>query len=346
LLIAAVPDMMPSMLPSRGPALKLSVYNLPWPTDWGLVFGVDRPLVLEIGFGNGEFLNHLYAQYPEHHIIGVEVSNQSLVKGEARLSAHGLGDRVQVVYGPGLTALAHLFLPDSLDHIVVNNPDPWFKTRHEGKRLIQRDTVDWMASRLAPGGRLHLATDVAAYAHMSDEVLSSTAGLVNVLPEGWVHELPDRPSTKYQRRGDRMGHQMAYFVYERSPEPLPYRPVVQEHTMPHATLTTPLTLDQIAEAFERHNYRTASADIAYVQAYLATKTGSLLVETTIAEPTIQQTLALMILARREPNAYMVRVGGIGHARPTDGVHRAVALLVDWVVGLHTEGQVVSLKVRR
>src|SRR5262249_36838596 len=147
-------------------------------------------------------------------------ANRSLLRVERKIEQEGIGN-VRVIHSMAETALAHLFVPASITQIHINFPDPWFKQDHSHRRLMQRDTLDAMVSRLTLGGELYLATDIIAYAEMSRDLLENTPGLDNVLPRAWVHELPGRVITKYEATARREGRERYYFAYRRNLLPAP-----------------------------------------------------------------------------------------------------------------------------
>lgn len=322
---------------------KLSCYNLPWPTDWAQVFGADRPLILEIGFGNGDHLIHLGRTKPDHHIIGVEVANQSLEKAERKIHHQRLSN-ARAVHGRGETALHHLFGPASLSEVHINYPDPWFKDRHAGRRLVQRDTLDAIVSRLLPGGRLYLATDIVAYAEMSHALLIETPGLTNCLAEAWVHELPGRFMTKYELKGLREGRSGHYFVYERNDQPAPKIPVVRDLPMPHVVLQTPMPLSDVLAQSGQLAYDAGDIHVSVIDTYINARRGALLFEVYIDEPTIEMHIGIMVTPRDEPNTYTVRYNTMGFPRSTLGLRQATAFLADWIVSLHPEAKIIESRV--
>ncbi|MCU0514588.1 MAG: tRNA (guanosine(46)-N7)-methyltransferase TrmB [Anaerolineae bacterium] len=324
---------------------KLNCFNLPWPVDWPALFGVARPLLVEIGFGNGDFLLHLATTRPECSIIGLEISNQSLEKAEARIARHALANAV-AIHSRAETALHHLLEPQSVQEFHINNPDPWFKNRHSGRRLIQPDTVAALVSRLVPGGLLYLATDVPAYAEMSHEVLSSTPGLTNTLPAPWVDALPGRIVTKYEARGLRQGNPPKMFCYRRNDQPAPAIPVLKEQDMPHLLLKTPMTPAEILERFTRMTCHDGpETHIIFMQGYLSQGGRGLLFETTLREPTIEQHIGLMLFPRDEPGEYTLRYAAMGMPRITAGLHTATRCLGDWIVSLHPEAAITASRLR-
>ena len=329
--------------------LKLNSQMLDWPTDWTALFGVNRPLIVEIGFGHGAFLVHLARCYPDANVVGLEIANRSLAKTEGKVEREGI-DNIRLIHSTAETALHHLFTPASIQQIHVNFPDPWFKTDHAGRRLMQRDTLDAIASRLANGGEFYLATDILAYAEMVNELLAQTPGLDNLLPDAWANSLPGRVVTKYEAAARREGRECYYFAYRRNQLPAPDVPVIKELLpMPHIVFASPLTLEQMADRFEPQKQSEGGVNIHLMSAYVGKE--ALLVETHVGEPTITQHIALVIVARPRPdtpgaNEYTIQLSTLGQPRVTAGIHQAVRLLGDWALRLHPENRFVKEKVSR
>lgn len=314
--------------------------TLPWPTDWDAAFGGPRPLLVEIGFGYGQFLLHLARQRPDAGVIGLEVANRCLTAVEQAVARQQL-DNVRLVHAPAHTALHHLFAPAALDQVHVNFPDPWFKGRHSHRRLMQRDTLDLIVNRLRPGGSFFLATDIRAYAELSAALLAQTPGLANLLPDAWASALPGRIVTRYEDKARRQGRACYYFACRRTDSPAPPAPPVRELEMPHLVFASPLTLDEMLARFESREHSAGSTHVRFMFAYRGER--SLLVETYVKEATIDQHIALMVLARAAPGEYTVQLNTLGQPRPTPGVHRAVALLGAWLVGLDPAARVIKQK---
>lgn len=323
----------------------LNSLNLPWPTDWTQIFGTERPLVVEIGFGNGDYLIHLHEVYPDCNILGLEISNKSMEKAEQKIRTRGL-NRVRVVNSRAETALHHLLTPQSVHAFHINYPDPWFKKRHSGRRLMQRDTLDAIVNRLEPRGELYLATDIVEYAEMSHELLQETPGLDNELEQAWVHEIPGRYRTKYEEKGLREGRPGHYFRYRRNKQSAPDIPVLVELEMPHLVLTSPQTSAEILEAFTPLKAKMGDGiHVAVLSAFINQRQNVLLFEIRVDEPTIEQHTALMLFPREETHQYTLKYATLGHPRPTLGLHRATRFVGEWIAGLHPEASIISAKVR-
>ncbi len=328
--------------------LKLNSRMLPWPADWPALFGAERPLIVEIGFGQGEFLLHLARTNPAASVIGFEIANRPLTRTEQKIDRESVKN-VRAIHSMAETALHHLFIPASITQIHVNFPDPWFKKDHSHRRLIQRDTLDAIVSRLASGGEFYLATDILAYAEMSRDLLAETPGLDNVLPEAWADTMPGRVVTKYEAAARREGRACYYFAYRRDHVPGPDVPVAKEQPMPHVVFASPLSLQDMIDRFEplARSDAESGINVRLMNAFLGRD--ALLVETHVGEPTITQHVALVILARLHPDTpgareFTIQLGTIGQPRPTRGVHLAVRLLADWVLSLHPENRIIKQKV--
>jgi tRNA (guanine-N7-)-methyltransferase len=321
---------------------KLSSSRLSWPTDWTKLFGTVQPLIVEIGFGYGAFLVHLARQNPAANVVGVEIANKCLAAGEAAVERHQLVN-VRIVHSTAETALHHLFTPASITQIHINFPDPWFKKKHGHRRLMQRDTLDAMINRLRPGGWLYLATDIIEYAEMSAELLAETPGLSNTLDTPWVLSMPGRVSTKYEGKAQREGRECYYFAYQRNTLPAPDVPVVEELEMPHIVFKTPLTMDEIMAKFSESEHLVGNTHIHLINAYRGTHV--VLFEVYVKEPTIDQRVAIVLSKRPEDQEFTLKLGMIGHPRPTYGLHRATAILGDWINSLHPDTQILKKKVK-
>lgn len=318
---------------------KLSATRLPWPADWSAVFGRKAPLILEIGFGRGHFLFHLARTNPGCNIVGLEISNECLVGAERKLG-RGEAPNARVVHARAETALHHLFVPASLQQVHINFPDPWFKTRHSRRRLMQRDTVDTLTSRLAHGGLLYLATDIVEYAEMSAALLENTPGLSNLLPASWASAMPGRTITKYERTAQREGRACYYFAYRRNSRTAPDIPVQKELPMPHMVLTGVPDAADIQSRFAPLHLAEDETVVRVLACFRDER--ALLFEVYAKEPTIDQHCAIMLTPRPDGDATLL-LSPLGHPRPTAAIHRAVRLIGDWIVGLSPGAHVVESK---
>jgi tRNA (guanine-N7-)-methyltransferase len=176
----------------------------PSPLDTHSVFGRSAPVVLEIGFGMGAATAEIAAQRPSDDFIGVEVHPPGVGALLQRISEQGLGN-LRIVSHDAVEVLEHMVPLASLAGVHVFFPDPWHKTKHHKRRLIQPPLVALLASRLRPGGVLHCATDWEPYAEQMIEVLSAEPALQNTA-EAYAPRPGYRPMTKFEERGLRLGH--------------------------------------------------------------------------------------------------------------------------------------------
>jgi tRNA (guanine-N7-)-methyltransferase len=180
------------------------------------LFGRRAPRTLEIGFGNGEHLAALAAAHPERDYLGIEVHRPGVGHLLMLAAERGLNN-VRVSDHDAVEVLRDQIAPGSLDEVLVLFPDPWHKKRHHKRRLIQPPFVELVATRIASGGVLRLATDWEEYALQMLEVLSRSPAFVNVSPSGDWMPAPSRAPTRFEKRGARLGHGVWDLAFRRRP---------------------------------------------------------------------------------------------------------------------------------
>lgn len=182
--------------------------------DLSALFPQQAPLTVEIGFGMGDSLLEMAAAAPQQNFLGIEVHKPGVGK-----LLHGLADRqltnLRVMCHDAKEVVEHCLAPDSVQRFLVFFPDPWHKKRHNKRRIIQPAFVSLLASRLQPGGTLHLATDWQPYAEHMLEVLEASSEFSNANGPNQFWPDPDRPETKFERRGQRLGHGVWDLLYEK-----------------------------------------------------------------------------------------------------------------------------------
>jgi tRNA (guanine-N7-)-methyltransferase len=178
----------------------------PAPLDLDRLFGRSAPRMLEIGFGAGEALLAFSQAHAEVDCIGVEVHRPGV--GRLLLGAHAAGvSNLRVISHDAVEVLRHQLPPQSIELVHIFFPDPWPKKRHHKRRLIQSTFVELLARVLTPGGTLCLATDWQHYAQHMRDVLDASTAFVNAAGEqGYVERASERPLTRFERRGQRLGH--------------------------------------------------------------------------------------------------------------------------------------------
>jgi tRNA (guanine-N7-)-methyltransferase len=189
--------------------------------DLPRLFGRRAPVTLEIGFGNGENLAQLARRHPGRDFLGVEVHRAGVGRLLLALQAEALGN-VRIVCHDAVEVLTWQLAPACLDEILILFPDPWPKKRHHKRRLLQAPFAALAASRLVPGGVLRAATDWQPYAQEMLEVLSATAALENLAgSSGFVPRPTEREATRFERRGERLGHEVWDLAFRRRAGPSP-----------------------------------------------------------------------------------------------------------------------------
>jgi len=185
------------------------------PIDPAQLFGGQAPCQLEIGFGNGDNLLALAAAHPTQHFIGVEVHPPGVGHLLRQAAAGGLAN-LKVIQHDAVEVLREQIAPGSLDAILILFPDPWHKKRHHKRRLVSPEFAALAASRLCCGGTLQLATDWEPYAEAMLDVLNAVPALRNRAADGrFVPRNPGRIVTRFERRGERLGHAVHDLCYER-----------------------------------------------------------------------------------------------------------------------------------
>ncbi len=196
-----------------------------WP-DYGLslhrgrldpdaCFGRQAPRVLEIGFGMGDSLFAMASDEPDKDFIGIEVHPPGVGRLINNAGKTGLTN-LRVYMADAMDVLEDCIPDQSLTRLQIYFPDPWHKKKHHKRRMIQPAFVQRLRSKLALGGVLHLATDWQHYAEQMLEVMSAAEGFRNLSPGGDYCPRPAyRPITKFEKRGERLGHGVWDLLFER-----------------------------------------------------------------------------------------------------------------------------------
>ncbi len=184
--------------------------------DLHALFGRAAPRMLEIGFGAGEALLEFAAAHPEIDCIGVEVHRPGV--GRLLLGAEAANLRnLRVICHDAVEVLQQQLAPGCIDLVHIFFPDPWPKKRHHKRRLIQPPFVELLATAIAAGGTLRLATDWEPYAQHMREVIDASPAFANVATDtGFVARSAERALTRFERRGQRLGHGVRDLEYRRA----------------------------------------------------------------------------------------------------------------------------------
>ena len=184
--------------------------------DLATLFGREAPVVLEIGFGMGASLVEMAKAAPEKNFIGIEVHRPGV--GACLTSAEEAGVTNLRLFCHDAVEVLEQMIPDqSIDTLQLFFPDPWHKSRHHKRRIVQAPFVQMLRPKLKLGGLFHMATDWQNYAEQMLEVMSVAEGFTNTSAFGDYVPRPDaRPLTQFEQRGHRLGHGVWDLVFQRT----------------------------------------------------------------------------------------------------------------------------------
>ncbi|MGR5065783.1 tRNA (guanosine(46)-N7)-methyltransferase TrmB [Photobacterium sp. DNB23_23_1] len=184
--------------------------------DWKEVFNNDNPVTLEIGFGMGASLVEMAKNSPEKNFIGIEVHSPGV--GACLMGAEEAGlTNLRVMCHDGVEVFEHMIADGSLDCVQLFFPDPWHKARHHKRRIVQPEFAEMLRKKLKIGGIFHMATDWENYAEHMVEVMDAAPGYRNTATDGaYIPRPEDRPLTKFEARGHRLGHGVWDMKYART----------------------------------------------------------------------------------------------------------------------------------
>lgn len=178
------------------------------PFDFAALFGRNAPVILEIGFGNGESLAVMAEQNPEHDFLGIEVHRPGVGHILQLVQARQLNN-VRLICADAVEILRRNIPDRCLTGVNLFFPDPWPKKRHHKRRIVHPGFIELVASKLQPGGLFHFATDWQDYMEHVVAVMNVSKSYARVD----TGEALPRPATKFQRRGQKLGHGVWDLVY-------------------------------------------------------------------------------------------------------------------------------------
>ncbi|MGC0877515.1 tRNA (guanosine(46)-N7)-methyltransferase TrmB [Pantoea agglomerans] len=193
----------------------MGVEYQPEPVDLPALFGREAPVTLEIGFGMGASLVTMAQNTPHQNFLGIEVHAPGV---GACLAAAKEADvqNLRVMCHDAVEVLEKMIPDNSLRMVQLFFPDPWHKARHNKRRIVQVPFADLVMRKLKLGGVFHMATDWEAYAEHMLEVMNSIDGYRNQSEQqNYVPRPETRPLTKFEQRGQRLGHGVWDLMFER-----------------------------------------------------------------------------------------------------------------------------------
>lgn len=184
--------------------------------DLDAIFGRHAEHHLEIGFGNGASLVAMAQANPDKDFIGIEVHRPGVANVLLQIEQLGLSN-IRVLCADAVEVLRHNLAEASLDAVYIFFPDPWHKTRHHKRRLVQLAFIELLQTRLRPGGLVHMATDWENYAKHMLAVMKQAEGFTNLAQDGKFCDRPDyRLLTRFEQRGLRLGHGVWDLMFRKS----------------------------------------------------------------------------------------------------------------------------------
>lgn len=204
-------DFQKNMMEEHWPQFGLDYQNTP--LDFQAIYGNDKPVILEIGFGMGKSLVEMAAANPDKNYLGVEVHTP----GVGACIAYAVEKAVtnlRIICHDATEILRDAVADASLGGLQLFFPDPWHKAKHHKRRIVQPPFVAQVVQKLQPNGFIHMATDWENYAEQMLEVLSANPHLTNTAPQDFIPRPDFRPLTKFEARGHRLGHGVwdLYFI--------------------------------------------------------------------------------------------------------------------------------------
>lgn len=178
-------------------------------------FQRNAPCILEIGFGNGTSLAEMAANSPQQDYIGIEVHRPGV--GNLLLQTEKLGlKNLRVINEDAVEVLKQMIANNSLDALYLFFADPWHKKRHHKRRIVQKEFVQLLRKKLKIDGVFHMATDWEDYAQHMMQVMNESDGFENTAGQNQYLVRPDyRPLTKFEQRGQRLGHGVWDLIFKK-----------------------------------------------------------------------------------------------------------------------------------
>lgn len=182
--------------------------------DFHSIFRNNNPIILEIGFGNGESLLKMAQENHNTNFIGIEVYKAGIGNVCQKAYINNLKN-IKVICGDATEVLANNIYDNTFKKVQLFFPDPWPKKRHQKRRIIRNNFVNLVASKLLPGGIFHLATDWEHYAFEMLKTVDSNMNFNNLNGAGNYSPLqcPNRPPTKFEVKGIKLGHKVFDLEY-------------------------------------------------------------------------------------------------------------------------------------
>ena len=184
--------------------------------DVAKLYQKQSPLILEIGFGMGDSLIEMAQSNPDFNYLGIEVHKPGVGRLLGNISEHSLTN-IRVMQADAVEVLKSQILDYSLNSVYLFFPDPWHKRRHNKRRIVKDEFIQLLRKKLQSHGQFHMATDWKDYALQMLKEMKNTSGFKNCSADGDYIPRPEyRPMTKFERRGERLGHGVWDILFEKT----------------------------------------------------------------------------------------------------------------------------------
>jgi tRNA (guanine-N7-)-methyltransferase len=303
------------------PLLRLG--ELSWPADPQAIFGRSGPFVLEIGFGNGQFLAELSSFHPEWNLLGVEIAPASITRAYLRAQRERLAN-IRVLHGQARFAVRELCPPRSLHRVFVNFPDPWPREKHQERRLMQQPFLRMLSTRLQDERALLFTTDHEEYFRFAVEEAKATG--LSSIREG--DPSPEMLRTKYAQRWLGMRKPIFHAAFTKAREDAnPHPATVEVVTMQHIRLRGDL---KTIGSFEKTVHSFAGGRVILRNCYRGLEQAELEFFCLVDEEDLRQ--QVIVEARPSETGVTVELSGFGAPVVTRGVKQSVHAVANWLVG--------------
>lgn len=193
---------------------KLDISDGLIPVDLAKIFTNKNDFVLEIGFGDGDFLIEMAERHPEKNYLGIEIKTKRF-KIALRKSKNWKTDNLKFLHMNANVAVEEIFYDNTFSLVYINFPDPWPKDKHHKHRIINTDFLGTLSRIIKPCGILEIASDHKDYIDHSFEVFANAPFFKSEYAEpGYLHNIPNRPYTKYEREFREEGREIFYLMYK------------------------------------------------------------------------------------------------------------------------------------
>ena len=294
--------------------------DLDIPTSPEALFGRTAPTALEIGFGNGSFLEDLARRFPDWNVLGAETSRSSVGRAVRRLCRSGLPN--VRIYPGDVRFLVRQVLPEnSLDCVYVNFPDPWPRRRHREHRLLGSSFLSVLGSRLRMKSEIRLTTDHFEYF----EFARAQALITGLYSEAVSGPPAETLLTRYALKWQKEARHISYVTFRKQAEGDSYPPTILRCTMQHALMTG--DLDGVRD-FAKVHRAFDGTDVVLLDMYRSEQERRLVFPAIVEDEYLRQ--EVLIEARPHPDGVLVGVGKFGRPLSTPGLRCAVLATAEFL----------------